>query len=237
MIINIKKPIIGITKPAKRRLNPTYWALCLSVWLAGGRIKIISFRKTIDINKLDGLLLGGGSDIFPGIFKKDPKKNYRYDRKRDEMEIELLKTANQINIPVFAICRGSQLMNVVSGGSLHMDISKVFFGTKYPDDVLGYLFFRKKIFIESDSIMFDIFRKNQLMVNSLHKQSIDQVGEGLEITAKEKNGIIQAIENKNKPFYLGVQFHPELLIYKKMFRRIFKTFVVESQNYKRHYKQ
>jgi putative glutamine amidotransferase len=65
----------------------------------------------------------------------------------------------------------------------------------------------------------------ELMVNSIHSQSIDKVGEGLVVTSREPNGIVQSIEKPGHIFYMGVQFHPERLIYKRVFRRLFKTFI------------
>ncbi|MGM0648030.1 MAG: gamma-glutamyl-gamma-aminobutyrate hydrolase family protein, partial [Bacteroidota bacterium] len=58
-----------------------------------------------------------------------------------------------------------------------------------------------------------------------HSQSIDKVGEGLQVTSREPNGIIQSVEKPGHIFYMGIQFHPERLIYKKVFRRLFKTFI------------
>lgn len=220
-----QRPRIGITKPEARPLNLPYYALWLSVWLAGGKPVLLTPGKPVKPKNIDGLLLGGGTDIFPGLFKKEPKKKYRYDHPRDKMEMKWLLLADDEKIPVLAICRGAQLMNVVRKGNLHMDISQVYQNAIYPDHLWGYLFFRKRIHIQKESLLYDLFEKETAFVNSLHRQSIADVGEELEVTARETNGIVQAIERKGHPFYLGVQFHPELLIYRKVFRKLFRRFV------------
>ena len=67
-------------------------------------------------------------------------------------------------------------------------------------------------------------------VNSIHTQAVDKLGDNLTITGQEKNGVVQAIEDMDKPFFLGVQFHPEYLIYKRSFRNIFKKLVICTKN-------
>ncbi len=219
------RPHIGITKPENKRMNIQFLAMWLAVWLGGGKPVVLSAGKPVHKKKIHGLILGGGTDVFPGLFHKDPKENYQYDRPRDEMEIKWLKIAKQNCIPVFAICRGAQLMNVVNGGTLHLNIADAYENAIYPESILGYMFFRKKIHIEKDSLLYKIFKKTELPVNSLHKQSIDKVGHNLMVTAREPNGIVQAIERPGHPFYMGVQFHPELLIYQRAFRSFFNRFV------------
>jgi putative glutamine amidotransferase len=220
-----KKPLIGITKPEDRMINIPFLALWTAIWLGGGEPITLSANKPEPEEDIKGLMLGGGTDIYPELYNEKPLDNYKYDITRDEMEIKWLKKAGEMNIPVFAICRGAQLMNVVNNGTLHMDVHKAYKNTNYPKSALGYLFFRKKIHIEKDSLLFEIFDRENLHVNSIHKQSIDKPGDGLEITAREANGVVQAIEKKDHPFYLGVQFHPELLIYRTSFRSFFRKFI------------
>lgn len=220
-----QKPLIGITRPANKRINFPYRALWLAIWLGGGRPVILSPSRPEPQKHIHGLMLGGGTDVFPGLFQKNPLENYQYDIPRDEMEIRWLQKADKEKIPVFAICRGAQLMNVVNNGTLHMDISKAYPDAHYPETILGYAFFRKKIHIYENSLLNQIFKKKELMVNSLHKQSVERVGDKLVVSAREPNGIVQAIERPEHPFYLGVQFHPELLIYQSSFRSFFRKFI------------
>lgn len=227
-----KRPVIGITKPEERRINFNFMALWLAIWFGGGRPLILTPESIKKDPEIHGLMLGGGTDVFPGLFQKEPKKNYRYDHTRDKLEIDLLNYADEKGMPVFAICRGAQLMNVVNQGSLHMDVSKAYKKATYPEPILGYTFFRKKIIIEEDSLLHNLFKRKELYVNSLHKQSIDRIGKNLVVTARELNGVVQAIERPGHPFYLGVQFHPELLIYRMAFRSFFRKFIWAVRTYR-----
>lgn len=218
------KPKIGITKPFQKDFLE-YIAIDFSVRMAGGipvKIEPVDGYQQHDIQ---GLILGGGTDVFPGRFNQTPKKEYEYDPERDEMEVFWAERAIEENIPVLGICRGAQLMNVMRGGSLHMDISTAYEDALYPDGFLNHALFRKPIYIEENTLMYDIFQRTKVDVNSLHKQSIDRLGKNLVINAKEKNGIIQAVSLPDHAFFLGVQFHPEFLTYKKIFRNIFRSLV------------
>lgn len=220
-----KRPLIGITRPEEKPINAAYIVLWLAIWLAGGHARVITAKKPRFGEDVEGLLLGGGTDVFPGLFNMDPKKNYKYDLTRDALETKWLRRAEKENLPVFAICRGAQLMNVVNGGSLHMDVSRAYEKAHYPSHILGYLFFRKMIHLEKNTLIYDIFERERLFVNSIHKQSVNEPGRDLEITAREPNGVVQAIENPAREFFLGVQFHPELLIYLGSFRKLFRKFI------------
>ncbi len=78
-------------------------------------------------------------------------------------------------------------------------------------------------------MLFDLLQKKRLKVNSLHTQAVKDLGNGLVVSAVEDNGIVQAIEDPSKKFFLGVQFHPEALIYQARFRRFFKHFIDASR--------
>ena len=217
------KPNIGITRNESQKISVSYMALWLAIRLAGGRPRILSRHKH-DV-PVHGLVLGGGTDIYPELFQQLPKKNYKYDRTRDARELKWLKYANEEKIPVIAICRGAQLLNVFNKGTLHMHVGDAYEDADYPGTMVGQLFFRKAIIIKKQSLLYQLFGKSTLKVNSIHKQAIDKVGQELIVTAREKNGIIQCIEREHHPFYIGVQFHPELMIYNRAYRRFFRKFV------------
>ena len=141
------------------------------------------------------------------------------------MEINWLKRAEKENIPVFGICRGAQLMNVIRGGTLHPDISKVYEEAKYPTSLLAKIFFRKTIVIEPDTLFAKLFGDSPRRVNSMHTQSVKGLGTSLIQSAAENNGVIQAIEDPGREFFLGVQFHPELLLYRQSLRALFAGLV------------
>ena len=221
------RPTIGVTRPSVGDLL-SYLAIALAVRLAGGRAVRLSSGRWEGV-QLDGLVLSGGSDVFPGRFQTRPKRDYRYDHEREQMELALLERALAEDLPILGICRGAQLMNVAAGGSLHMDVARRFHPTPYPRHWFRQMHFRKAVAIAPGSRLHAILGCERLWVNSIHSQAVDRLGEGLTICAREANGVAQAIERTDRPFCIGVQFHPELLLHRRAFRRLFKALVLAAQ--------
>lgn len=218
------KPLIGYTT-RNYVYDPLQWMIHFSIIIAGGRaLRLRPDNPSYDKN-INGLIIGGGTDVYPTLFKLDPKPNYVYDHPRDEMEIKWFQIAKSKDLPILGICRGAQLLNVARGGSLHIDISKVFENAKYPSSTFANIFYRKPINVIQDTLLSSILSTPRTNVNSMHKQAINTLGEGLKISATEDNGIIQAVEDPSRAFCMGVQFHPEALIYNKKFRSIFKRLI------------
>ncbi|MBL4803964.1 MAG: type 1 glutamine amidotransferase [Alphaproteobacteria bacterium] len=205
--------------------DPLKWLIAFSVFIAGGKPIRVYPENPKHNEKIDGLIIGGGTDVYPPLFKLEPKVQYLYDQPRDTLEIEWLGKAEKENLPVLGICRGAQLINVARGGSLHIDISKVYKNAQYPTKTLAQIFFRKDMNVECGTLLEKILKTQRIAVNSMHSQAVDRVGSGLRICASEDNGVVQAIEDPDKEFFLGVQFHPEALIYKSIFRELFSRFV------------
>lgn len=159
------------------------------------------------------------------LYDATPKQGYAYDRERDALEISVAQQARRDDIPTLGICRGAQLINVVRGGALHADVSAEYEDAAYPNGVWGKIFFRKCVYLGENTLLRRIFEVEALEVNSLHKQAIKSLGDGLRISAQEKNGVVQAIEDESLAFFLGVQFHPELLVYRNDVRRLFEKFI------------
>lgn len=223
----IERPRIGITRgsgiPA-----PTHLALQLAVRIAGGIGVTITPRTRIDPALIDGLIVSGGADISPHLFNMVGKKGHRYDHLRDTTELALLAYAERNDIPVLGVCRGAHLMNAHRGGTLHLSVRKAYKNARYPSHVFAHLFFRKRITIAPGSLVSRITGRDEIAVNSLHRQSVDAVGSGLVVTAHEQNGVVQAIEDNTREFFIGVQFHPELLIYRPSILKLFRALVAES---------
>lgn len=217
-------PVIGITKPDNESLV-AFTAITWNIRLLGGKVEVISPSRNWTNKNIDGLILGGGKDIFPGLYNHAPKDNYQYDEKRDEMEIFWAERAKEEGIPTLGICRGAQLINVICGGTLHPSVRDVYQDDFYPDKLLHHIFYRKAIFLEPESLLYSITKEPTLKVNSIHQQGVNQLGKNLTIDASEKNGLAQAISMPDHPFYLGVQFHPEFLSYNRSFRKIFESLI------------
>lgn len=220
-------PLIGVTRPEAGDLL-SFLAIAVAIRLAGGRTVSLDAARP-RAPTLDGLVLSGGSDVFPARFAASPKADYRYDHPREAMELALLQQALAEDMPVLAICRGAQLMNVAAGGSLHMDVAARFHPTPYPQHWLRQLHFRKLVCIRPATRLHAILGQDRIRVNSIHSQAVDRLGEGLIVSAYETNGVTQAIERLDRTFILGVQFHPELLLHRRAFRRLFKALVAHAR--------
>ncbi len=221
------KPIIIITGSKKKSAvgHVGTWCAYAIVFLLGGSPELISENKNIEF---DGLILMGGKDIHPSRYGGKIKENYHYYKDRDEMEFSLLKKAIEGEKPVLGICRGAQLINVHFGGDLFFDIRQAFEKTKYPTNLLAQALYRKRIVLKKDSLIAVLANcKYCKSVNSLHTQAVDKLGDGLDISAEEMNGVVQAIEHQKLPI-LGVQFHPELLFYRSFPIRIFKWLIKKA---------
>ncbi len=165
-----------------------------------------------DIKKCSSLLLTGGVDIFPEFYNdwEDGKHREDYIPERDGFEFRLLEYALDNKYPVLGICRGLQLINCKLNGSLISDIETIR-GTNHrkvsqTEDRMH------RINIKEGSMLSGLAGSNEAIANSSHHQAIDRLGEGLVVTARAEDGIIEAVEwveGAGKPFFLAVQWHPE----------------------------
>jgi gamma-glutamyl-gamma-aminobutyrate hydrolase PuuD len=150
---------------------------------------------------LDGLLLAGGTDIDPAMYgaTRQPETG-EPDPDRDSVETVLLREALERDLPVLAICRGLQMLNVVLGGTLAQHIE----GHRYRErpDV-------HPIAIAPHSRLRSILEVDEFVVNSRHHQCADRVASGLVVVARAPDNIVEALELPAKRFVLAVQWHPE----------------------------
>ncbi len=218
-----EKPVIGVTKPEDGD-DLAFMAMTMAVRLAGGEPRKLTASAPGDPRTVDGLIFGGGSDVYPGRYAGVINEGQIYDEVRDEMEASWADAAREQNIPVLAVCRGAQMLNVSRGGDLLADL-KHLPQDDYPSTTLERVFFRKKITVEPDSLLASAVEKTTLHVNSIHSQAINQLGDGFIVTARDANGVVQAIEDPSLDFCIGVQFHPEFLIHRSTFRKFFGAFV------------
>lgn len=164
-------------------------------------VGVQSAESATTLAGLHGLLLAGGSDVDPALFgaARDPQTG-KPDHERDKLEITLLREALERDLPVLAICRGLQLLNVAGGGTLVQHIN----GHRCPDQQEVH-----PIAITSGSRLRSVLGVEQFMVNSRHHQCVDRVGRGLVVVAKATDGVIEALELPGKRFVVAVQWHPE----------------------------
>lgn len=149
--------------------------------------------------QLGGVLFTGGVDLHPKLYGEeiDPKCG-DIAEVRDAFEARLFALTEEAEIPVFGICRGIQSMNVFAGGSLH----------QHRD---GHHNVRHGVEVAEGSRLHKILGKTQINTNSFHHQCVKEIAPGLIVTAHAEDGTVEAIERPGERFFVGVQWHPELL--------------------------
>jgi putative glutamine amidotransferase len=180
-------------------------------------IPVIQSRGILEtlFRMLDGLLLIGGPDIDPDHYHQSPAAGLRkVTPARDTMELQVTRWALDAELPILAICRGIQVLNVAAGGTLWQDIAtqlpnaaKHDYHPNFPENYLAHT-----IKAVADSRMAGIVGEDDISVNSLHHQAIDKLGQGLRPTAFAPDGIIEAVEGTDARWVVGVQWHPEWLV-------------------------
>nr|WP_298412856.1 gamma-glutamyl-gamma-aminobutyrate hydrolase family protein [uncultured Halomonas sp.] len=213
------RPRIGITTSDHKSLL-AWWCDWLAVWRAGGKPVRLSPSRSIP-DDLDGLVIGGGDDIGAQLYGGEVQLDVRVDPQRDTLELALLKRLLPNDCPVLGICRGAQIINVHLGGSLVSDIYTSYTHIKKQRTVLP----RKTVDIIVGSRLHDLLKVSWCQVNSLHHQAINRPGRGIDIVAKDRDGLVQGIESRDHRFLIGVQWHPEFLIFNRPQQRLIRGLV------------
>lgn len=165
------------------------------------------------LDRLDGLLLSGSpSNVDPSLYGSDPSLTPdKHDSFRDGTTLPLAREALRRGMPLLAICRGIQELNVAMGGTLHQQVHLIDGRADHRADK-GELdhAFRLKHGVRLSGQLAVLIGTDQVMVNSLHEQAIDRVADGLEIEAVAEDGTVEAVRVRDaKAFAFGMQFHPE----------------------------
>jgi putative glutamine amidotransferase len=168
-------------------------------------------RNPDSLAGLSGLLLTGGSDVNPRRYGQERlRQSDSPDDARDELEFGLLKAALAADIPVFAICRGLQLLNVFQGGSLIQHLASSDVHRQKVDGVArGSHPAAHRVRVEPDTKLAAIVGAGELEVNSRHHQAVDRLGDGLTVSALSADGVVEGLELPEAAFAVAVQWHPE----------------------------
>lgn len=220
------KPLIGVTGSDRGGLS-MWWFNRFALWRAGARAVRITPSRLFPIDRLDGLVVGGGDDIEPTLYGLAPMPTVRIDAARDRLELNALDHARGRDLPVLGICRGAQMINVHEGGTLHTDIHAVYGGMPRLRTPLP----RKLVEIEPGTRLHRLLEgETCCRVNALHHQAVDRLGRGLRIAAYDHFGIVQAVETKGGgPFLFGVQWHPEFLVFDRRQQALFRRLAAAAR--------
>ena len=194
--------------------KPDYEA---AVAAAGGQVRVLTPDHALpaSIEQADGIVLTGGVDVDPIRYGQSSRhETVEVDAVRDEYELALAALALARDLPILAICRGAQVLNVAAGGTLIQDVPSA------RRDALAHTIdqprtaFAHEVTVDPGSTIASLLEeqldaRGQLRVNSRHHQAVDVVAPGFTVTAVAPDGIIEAIERPGSCFCVGVQWHPE----------------------------
>lgn len=234
-----KSPIIGVSSVANESSTSAPLTYINSIKRAGGVPLVIPMTSdTVELARIleviDGLVMTGGEDIDPlKWFNEEPVRALgKIAPERDEFDITLIRMAVEKGLPVLAICRGEQALNVALGGTLYQDIPSQVDGTfvKHSQNAPS-TYGTHTIDIDKNSKLYTILGFESVAVNSFHHQAVKDVAEGFKITARAKDGVVEAIEKEGDQFVVGVQFHPEGMVSRgdDTFLPLFEAFVEASK--------
>jgi putative glutamine amidotransferase len=245
------RPLIGVTTSEMRRaesINPTpegepparlEMALGLPYLLgleAAGGLPVVMpplHDEAIEplLDRFDGICLSGGPDLDPQGYGAKPHPELGpIEPDLDRFELAVARRADARGMPILAICRGTQALNVVRGGALHQHLPEISTEISHrqliPGDQTSHA-----VAVEPGSRLAIALRSEEvdvgdrLDVNSFHHQAIDRLGEGLRVSARAPDGTIEAVEDPNRPFLIGVQWHAETLVHRPYEAALFRHFV------------
>lgn len=167
------------------------------------------------VRGMRGLLLVEGEDIEPTRYKSERAQLAHLEEThplKDEIETRLARHALRRRIPILGICRGSQLLNVVCGGTLHVDVQKEKGSTLKHIDYEHYDSYRHQVTILPATPLARWYRQPTLPVNSYHHQGIRRLARRFRPMAHADDGLIEAYYDPQSPFVVGLQFHPERML-------------------------
>lgn len=204
-----------------------------SIRRAGGEPEELTLDVPIDplIARVDGLLLTGGGDVDPALYGETPHSTFTAaEPGRDAFEIALVRAAYAADLPVFAICRGMQVLNVALGGTLIQDVPTMVNGALNHQVPESRHVIAHEVWVTKTSrigtLMHDVLEtEDTCQVNSRHHQAVKAVAPGWEVTGTAPDGVIEAMEAADKRFGLAVQWHPENFWRTGEFRTLFEGFI------------
>jgi len=201
-------------------INPDYLD---GVAAAGGRPALIGHAIDVDdakqtLERFDGLLLSGGSDVHPSLYGAEIDGSVEPDIVSDRSDLTYLEAARSLAMPVLGICKGLQIVNVAFGGTLHQDIwSDAGDHPARPDHTDephrtiaadAFLANRHEVTLTEGSLIAKVLGATTLTTNSLHHQAADRIGSELLVTGRADDGTVEVLEHPDGRL-LAVQWHPE----------------------------
>ncbi|MDQ2700565.1 MAG: gamma-glutamyl-gamma-aminobutyrate hydrolase family protein [Actinomycetota bacterium] len=241
---NSGRPLIGVTTSEVRKAEtlspipegePPMHEMALGITYmraieAGGGVPVVIPPLGTDLigpllSRLDGLCLSGGPDIHPGAYDQEPhEKLGPTEPDLDRFELTIAHWADLHGLPILAICRGMQALNVSRGGSLFQHIPDRWDQIDHRQTVPGHTA-SHQVDLDPEARLSTIFGSTEIAVNSFHHQAVDRIGENLTPSGWSPDGAVEAVEDRSREFLIGVQWHAELLVDDSEHLRLYTAFV------------
>jgi putative glutamine amidotransferase len=206
-------PVVVLTDPMTSAFKFGKYTSWITEGIPGVDLRVVSYKNTTadPLAGCQGVILSGGVDVGPDLYGYVDADGIveETDPRRDAFEVEVIRAAIARNLPILGICRGTQLTNVVLGGTLVPDLQRAGHqdhrSTPEGDRV-------HPVAVEQGSLLAGITGVAQGTVSSAHHQAVGRVGEGLRVTARSADGVVEALEwavPAGRAFFQLVQWHPE----------------------------
>ncbi len=227
-------PLIGITAGSEPS-HPDYYVLrkdyVRSIELSGGLPVVLApagaALHPALLSKLDGLVLTGGIDVAPRLYGETPHPTVTdTSAEQDEFEVKLVHEALAHDVPILAICRGMQLLNVALGGTLVQDIrTEASSAVRHDDFERPRTDLAHAVSVVTGTRLHELLGRDEVEVNSFHHQAVSRLATPLVASAFAPDGLVEAVELPARRFVLGVQWHPEAWWREGRFGRLFSALV------------
>jgi putative glutamine amidotransferase len=185
------------------------------------------------LDRLDGICLSGGPDLDPALYGAEPHPELGpVEPELDRFELAVAARADAREMPILAICRGTQAINIVRGGALHQHLPDLSTDVSHRQTSPGNET-SHAVVVDPDSELAAALGGGRLEVtdvNSFHHQAIDRLGAGLRISARAPDGTIEAVEDPSRRFLIGVQWHAETLVHREAEAELFRRFVAACRD-------
>lgn len=245
-----RRPLIGVTTSELRKAEtvspvpegePPRHEMALgltymkAVEVAGGIPVVVPPMDTGRIgallDRLDGVCLSGGPDIHPDHYGQEPHDHLGPTAPDlDHFELEIARKADSLDLPILAICRGMQALNISRGGTLLQHIPDRWLDIEHRQKMPGQTA-SHRVDLDPRSHVSRIVGSPVIAVNSFHHQAVEKLGDGLVATGWAPDGATEAIEDPEREFMIGVQWHAELMVDQPDHFELFHQFVIASEEY------
>jgi putative glutamine amidotransferase len=245
------RPLIGVTTSEvrpKERVSPVPEGEPVGIEMALG----VTYLKAIEaagglpvvmppmaegaieplLDRLDGICLSGGPDLDPALYEEEPHPELGpIEPDLDRFELAVAARADARQMPILAICRGTQALNIVRGGALHQhlpDLSSEAHRQTNPGTEPSH-----PVEVDPGSELAEVLGGVEVEVtgvNSFHHQAIARLGRGLRVSARAPDGTVEAIEDPGRRFLIGVQWHAETLVHRAAEAELFRRFVAACRD-------